>query len=225
MVARIDGRSFSRLTKKTLPFDAPFDVGFRDHMIFTVRHLMNCGFRVIYGYTQSDEISLLLHKDETLFDRKSRKYTSVLAGEASGAFSLQIGMAISFDCRVSVLPSDDLVVDYFRWRQEDAYRNALNAHCYWALRKEGHNVAQGTERLRGMKSEAKKQLLKAHDVDFEGLPAWQKCGTGVYPQTVRKRGVNPLTGETAIAERKQLIIDLELPRGEAYGEFIRSFIS
>jgi len=224
MVARIDGRSFSRLTKKTLPFDVPFDVGFRDHMVFTVRHLMNCGFRVIYGYTQSDEISLLLHKEETLFDRKLRKYTSVLAGEASGAFSLQLGRAVSFDCRISVLPSDDLVVDYFRWRQEDAYRNALNAHSYWALRKKGHGGAQATEGLRGLTSEAKKQLLRSHDIDFQGLPEWQKCGIGVYSQIVPKRGENPLTGETAIAERKQLMIDLELPRGEAYGELIRSLI-
>ena len=35
----------------------------------------------------------------------------------------------AFDCRISQLPSLDLVVDYFRWRGEDARRNALNAHC------------------------------------------------------------------------------------------------
>jgi len=40
-------------------------------MVTTVEHLMQCGFRVIYGYTQSDEISLLFHRDETAFDANS----------------------------------------------------------------------------------------------------------------------------------------------------------
>ena len=57
MVARLDGRNFTRLTKDTHKFKAPFDEKFRDYMISTVEHLMNCGFKVIYGYTQSDEIS------------------------------------------------------------------------------------------------------------------------------------------------------------------------
>src|SRR5215471_13679613 len=83
MVARIDGRNFTRLTKETLNFESPYDVRFRDHMIGTTEHLMNCGFRVMYGYTQSDEISLLFHAEENAFARKMRKYNSILAGEAS----------------------------------------------------------------------------------------------------------------------------------------------
>ena len=42
-------------------------------MVATVQHLMGCGFAVLYGYTQSDEISLLLRRDESLFGRKLRK--------------------------------------------------------------------------------------------------------------------------------------------------------
>ena len=59
IVTRLDGRSFTRLTKEVHQFEAPYDIKFRDYMIETVKHLMNCGFRMIYGYTQSDEISLL----------------------------------------------------------------------------------------------------------------------------------------------------------------------
>ena len=117
MVARIDGRGFTRLTKQVHQFEAPFDEQFLDHMIGTVQHLTNCGFRVQYGHTQSDEISLLFHRDETLFDRKLRKYNSVLAGETSAAFSLRLGAHACFDCRISQLPTEELVVDYFRWRQ------------------------------------------------------------------------------------------------------------
>ena len=88
MVARLDGRNFTRLTKDTHRFAAPFDERFRDYMLATVEHLMNCGFKVIYGYTQSDEISLLLDIDENTFNRKLRKLNSILAGEASAKFSL-----------------------------------------------------------------------------------------------------------------------------------------
>jgi tRNA(His) guanylyltransferase len=136
LVARIDGRNFTRLTKETHNFEAPYDARFRDMMIETTSHLMNCGFNAIYGYTQSDEISLLFHPSITTFDRKVRKYNSILAGEASAKFSLLLQDLACFDCRISELPNVDLVVDYFRWRNEDARRNALNAHCYWLLRKE-----------------------------------------------------------------------------------------
>jgi tRNA(His) guanylyltransferase len=67
MVARIDGRNFTRLTKDVHAFEAPFDVRFRDMMLDTAEHLMSCGFRVAYAYTQSDEISLLFHLDEATF--------------------------------------------------------------------------------------------------------------------------------------------------------------
>ena len=63
LVARLDGRNFTRLTKEVCKFEAPVDVRFRDMMVNTVKHLMQCGFRVIYGYTESDEISLLFHID------------------------------------------------------------------------------------------------------------------------------------------------------------------
>src|SRR5438874_7787228 len=65
MVARLDGRSFTRLTKEVHQFEAPFDERFRDMMLATAEHLMTgCGFDVTYGYAQSDEISLLFAADE-----------------------------------------------------------------------------------------------------------------------------------------------------------------
>lgn len=150
MVARLDGRSFTRLTKDVCQFEAPFDVRFRDLMVATAESLMTCGFRVLYAYTESDEISLLFDPDEQLFGRKMRKYNSTLAGEASARFSLRLGQAACFDCRISQLPAAGFVVDYFRWRNEDAARNALSAWCYWTLRRDGLNEQQATKRLLGL---------------------------------------------------------------------------
>ena len=74
MVARIDGRSFTKLTKETHNFERPFDERFKEMMVETTLHLMHCGFKVIYGFTESDEISLLFDIDNNLFSRKLRKY-------------------------------------------------------------------------------------------------------------------------------------------------------
>src|SRR5580698_5269337 len=80
MVARLDGRGFTRLTKEVHKFEAPFDVRFRDLMLDTTEYLMTgCGFNFAYGYTESDEISLLFVSDERGLRRKLRKLVSILA--------------------------------------------------------------------------------------------------------------------------------------------------
>lgn len=225
MVARIDGRSFTRLTKETHQFEAPFDERFRDMMASTVEHLMSCGFRVVYGYTQSDEMSLLFHRDETAFGRKLRKYNSILAGEASARFSLSLGDLACFDCRICELPNPALVRDYFRWRNEDAHRNALNAHCYWALRRDGRGVNEATGALLGMSVADKNELLFQHGVNFNDLPSWQKRGIGVYWEDYQKTAVDPRTGEPVSATRRRLRRDLELPMRDAYDAFVDRMVA
>jgi tRNA(His) 5'-end guanylyltransferase len=224
LVARIDGRNFTRLTKDTHNFEAPYDARFRDLMIETTGHLMNCGFKAIYGYTQSDEISLLFHPGITTFDRKIRKYNSILAGEASAKSSLLLQDHACFDCRISELPNVDLVVDYFRWRNEDAHRNALNAHCYWLLRKEGQTVQQATSALNKISVAEKNELLWQRGINFNNLPLWQRRGIGLYWDEYQKTGTNPLTEEVVSTTRRQLKADLELPMRDEYGHFIRMLI-
>jgi tRNA(His) 5'-end guanylyltransferase len=222
MVTRIDGRNFTRLTKELCQFEVPFDVRFRDMMIETTKHLMTCGFNVIYGYMESDEISLLFHPDETTFSRKHRKYHSVLAGEASAQFSLLIGHAAAFDCRMCELPNKELVVDYFRWRSEDACRNALNAHCYWQLRKNGLNERRATRQLENMSVADKNELLFSFGINFNDLSNWQKRGVGFYWKQFDRPGFNPKTGETVIAKRRELEVDLDLPMKDEYTRFLLS---
>lgn len=220
MVARIDGRGFTRLTKEVQSFDLPFDERFRDAMVRTTEHLMRTGFRVLYGYTQSDEISLLVHREESAYNRKLRKYNSILAGEASAKFSLLLGFLASFDCRISQLPSMERVADYFRWRSEDAHRNALNSHCYWLLRKQGLTATQATAKLHKMTVADKNELLFQAGINFNHLPTWQKRGVGLYWETYVKKGVNPITEREESAVRQRIKIDYDLPMKEDYSQFI-----
>jgi tRNA(His) 5'-end guanylyltransferase len=225
MVARLDGRNFTRLTKELHPFEAPFDQRFHDHMLGTTEHLMGgCGVKVAYGYTQSDEISLLFGIEEDGFGRRLRKLLSILAGEASARFSLLLGAAAVFDCRISQLPSVELVIDYFRWRAEDAHRNALNAHCYWLLRRQGRDVGPATEALRGLSTSAKNELLFRGGINFNDLPSWQKRGSGLYWEEFERPGLNPVTGQRVVARRRRICHDLELPVKDAYSTFLRGLL-
>jgi tRNA(His) 5'-end guanylyltransferase len=222
MVARLDGRSFTRLTKEVCQFEVPFDERFRDLMVMTAEALMNCGFRVNYAYTESDEISLLLAQDETLFGRKLRKLNSTLAGEASARFSLALGQVATFDCRISQLPNAELVVDYFRWRNEDASRNALNAYCYWKLRATGFSQRDATAKVAALSVAQKNELLFQLGVNYNDIPTWQKRGIGLYWEPYDKIVTDEKSGDLVTAHRRRIHRELELPMKEAYGEFIRA---
>lgn len=225
MVVRLDGRSFTKLTKEICQFESPFDDRFRELMVATTQHLMSCGFDVIYGYTQSDEISLLLHRDISVFSRKLRKYESILAGEASAQFSLLLGRVAAFDARVCQLPTPNLVKDYFLWRQEDAHRNALNAHCYWALRKSGMGGGEAANQLKRLSVAEKNELLFSQfHLNFNDLPLWQKRGIGCYRETLTKQGVNAKTGESTVTTRRKLTVDLSLPCKDEYDVFLQNLL-
>lgn len=224
-VVRLDGRNFTRKTKREWHLEAPFDERFRDGMLTTTRHLMECGFTTLYGYTQSDEISLLIPPADDTFDRKLRKILSVFAGEASAAFSLAMGRLAAFDARVCPLPSQDIVIEYFRWRHEDAHRNALSAHCYWLLRKLGKTASEAAKALAGQSTAAKNELLFSQGINFNDLPAWQKRGIGVFWETYRKVGHDPRTGTEMDAVRRRLMEDMNLPLGEDYGRFVARLMS
>ena len=225
IAARLDGRSFTRLTKEVCQFEAPFDIRFRDLMIGTVKALMNAGFRVIYGYTESDEISLLFHPEDNTFGRKVRKINTTLAGEASATFSLALGQTATFDCRVIPLPNTDRVADYFIWRQEDSHRNSLIAHCYWALRREGLSARKATSMLEGMSVPDKNELLFSKGINYNDLPNWQKRGVGVAFADIRKEGFNPMKQEKVLTVRKELTVNYDLPMGEDYRQYILKMLA
>lgn len=224
LVARLDGHGFTRLTKKEWQLEKPFDVRFRDAMIATTKRLMDCGFRIIYGYTQSDEISLLFHLDDSTFGRKERKLLTILAGEASAAFSLTTGRMAVFDNRLVPLPNENSVIDYFRWRQEDAHRNSLNSHCYWALRKDGVSAKDAQKRMSGITNGDKNEILFELGINFNDLPSWQKRGVGLYFHEEKRKGFNPKTKEATLFSRNVLGVDYELPLGQDYASFISKIL-
>ena len=229
MVARLDGHGFSKLTKRK-EFKKPFDNEFNRIMCRVTEALMTkSNLNIIYGYTQSDEISLLFSASEQSYNRKVRKYNSLLAALASAVASLEFGEPVQFDCRIIPLPNKQLVCDYFKWRQEDAGRNALNGYCYWTARQTDRmSKRAATSMLSGKSNNWKHNYLYQHFIIFAAgesqtfyhVPDWQRRGVGFYFEKVKKLGYNKLTGQTVECERRILQRDFNLQRGKEYDEFI-----
>jgi tRNA(His) 5'-end guanylyltransferase len=222
VILRLDGRGFSRLTEAR--FEKPFDAAFHAHMVEAATAVL-VDLGGLYAYTESDEISVLLPRGWSLFGRELEKTITVSAGLVSGVFSLACGLPAAFDARACLAATDEQVVDYFRWRQADAARCALNGWCYWTLRKAGANSAEATRELEGKGNAAKNELLFRSGVNFNDVPLWQRRGTGVSWREVPHEGRDPVREVAVPSTRRRPFADAALPLGEAYGRMIEGLMS
>ncbi|WP_165250462.1 tRNA(His) guanylyltransferase Thg1 family protein [Paludisphaera soli] len=221
VVLRVDGHGFTRFTADR--FEKPFDATFHEHMTDVARALLE-RFQGAYAYTESDEVSLLLPRDWALFDREVEKAVSLSAALASAAFATACGAVAWFDSRAWVGSRGEDVVDYFRWRQADAGRCALNGWCYWTLRKGGMGPAEATAALHGKSSAFKHDLLHRRGVNFARVPAWQRRGTGLWWERYEKEGFDPVRGLAVKAARRRIRVDRDLPMKEEYGRRLARLI-
>ena len=147
VIIRLDGKAFHTFTKG---MKKPFDDILINTMQETTKYLCENIQGCVLGYTQSDEISLLLINynkinTQSWFDNNIQKMCSISASMATLAFNKvfyetvqdnyilnddyfnkmfdKLNMAL-FDSRVFTLPKDE-VCNYFLWRQNDATRNSI----------------------------------------------------------------------------------------------------
>ena len=224
-VARLDGRAFTGLTKKVLELERPFDERFRDLMVATAEHTMTTGVKILYAFIQSDEISLLIDPASPAFGRRVLKICSILAGEASGFLSVALSRPVCFDCRLAELPTEEEVVDYFRWRAEDARRNGLRSHAYWMLRRQGKSGRAAERVLTNATPRDVEGLLAENDVRIADLPAWHTRGIAVQWERITVIGRDPRTGEERPAERRRLTRLLSPPRGDELEAHLRTLLT
>jgi tRNA(His) 5'-end guanylyltransferase len=143
IIARIDGRSFSKFTKH---FDKPFDSRLTSAMQDTCVMLVEATNASI-GYVQSDEITLIFYSDDydkpIFFDGRVQKMVSVLAGMATAYFIRNLDMYATwsenvtteysayphFDARVWQVPTKTEAANALLWRCQDARRNGVSSAC------------------------------------------------------------------------------------------------
>lgn len=224
IVIRADGRSFSRLTSH-LKLKKPHDLDFVKIMVNTCQDFFR-EFSPAFMYTFSDEINILL--DEIPFSGRLEKIDSIFPSFIAGSFTyrllehgeffkdlddknkyLSTAKPVSFDCRVIPL-NHDLVVKYFKNRQNEAWRNCLNGYAYWTLRQE-YGKKKTSQILMKKNSSQIHDLLFEKGVNVAGTPRWQRRGVGIYRKKVMIEGYNPLSHENVLSARWKPFPDWELP--------------
>lgn len=178
---RLDGKNFSKFTKG---LERPYDERLSNLMIEVTRHLVSTSNAVI-GFTQSDEISLILYSDnyqtQLYFDGKVQKLVSVLAATASAVFTGILSQHIPeldgdiamFDCRAWTVPTKMEAINTLVWRELDATKNSVSmaARHYYP-----HKELQGKKRPEML------DMLMDLGVNWNDYPTFFKRGTYVKRQ-------------------------------------------
>jgi tRNA(His) 5'-end guanylyltransferase len=212
IIVRIDGRKFSRLSRD-LNFEKPFDKQFTNIMVFSSNDFFK-EFNPCFIYTFSDEINILL--SDIPFGGRIEKLNSVFASFIAGSFTKNafdngnpIERPISFDSRIIPL-SVPLVVEYFKERQNEAWRNCINGYAYWTLRKE-YNKKEAMYILKNKKSGSLHDILFERGINLAELPSWQRRGIGIYKKEISIEGYNPIEKKKVQSKRKRIFVDSDLP--------------
>lgn len=226
VVVRLDGRGFGRALTR-LHFNKPYDTIFAKAMVEAVEDFFQqSGFDPTLAYLFSDEISLLFIKDLP-YRGRLEKIDSIIPSFISSALVLRLDChePLAFDSRVAIMDTAD-IVEYFKWRQEECWRNLMVSYSYYFLRKDGMTPQQASKSLSGLRSQELHELAWDHGTNLAQTPAWQRRGILVYREKYSKPGFNPQTQEATIAQRTRIIQDWEPPifKTEAGDLFIRKII-
>ena len=207
---RLDGRGFSKFTKG---LKRPFDERLSNLMIETTKHLVN-EFKCVVGYTQSDEISLIIenkYESPCDFEGKKQKLISSLSASATAFFNVNLlatipekfnkGTLPCFDCRIFEVPNEDEACNAILWREKDAIKNSVSMLAQ-------HHFSH--KELQGKKSDVMKDMLKTErDVLWKEQPKFFKSGTFVKREKFNKDVDGVSCVRTRISEVEIVLGDLD----------------
>lgn len=175
VIIRLDGNNFHNWTKG---LNRPFDENLTDLMIETTKFLVKETNAVI-GYTQSDEITLILYSDDRKSaiynDGKKQKILSKLTGKCVPFFNEvrkkylpEHNKVAVFDCRIYQTPTLYDATLQLLWRENDATKNSISSLARACLN-------QGLTNLNGSQLQDKMMLEKG--VNWNDLSTKFKRGT------------------------------------------------
>lgn len=177
-ILRLDGKGFHQWTRR-VQAERPFDTGLHRCMTQTLQTLCRETQGTVFGYTQSDEMSLVLqdyfaHDTEAAFGKRLQKLVSLSAALATAQFNALAPKVFRdppwalFDARAFVLPREE-VTNYLLWRQQDATRNSI--------RMVGHSVLSSRSLLGVSNDQLQERLWRDHGINWNDYPVWAKRGS------------------------------------------------
>ncbi len=179
LILRLDGKNFHGYLR---PVRGSFHEGVRTAMADTMLHLISEFQNCVFGYTQSDEISLLFNDwgkltTEAAYKSNQSKLESVAASIATGYFNWNKNHYdlipevkapyAAFDCRTFTIPKEE-VANYFVWRQQDATRNSIQMLAQMHF---SHKRLQGKNQ-----SALQDMLMLEKGINWNDIETWKKRG-------------------------------------------------
>lgn len=230
VIIRLDGVAFHTFTRG---FNKPFDTVLIKTMQQTMKRLCETVENCVIGYTQSDEISLILCDYKTLsteawFSYEVEKLVSVTAAMATLYFNDFFVSNVAettdkepyykrdgtikrgyFDSRAFNLPVDE-VNNYLLYRQQDATRNSIQM------------VAQSQfscSEIKGIKNdELQDKLFTERSINWNNLSVPEKRGTCCV-----KRPTETISNGESIT-RNKWVIDKQIPIFSKEPDYVNSCI-
>jgi tRNA(His) 5'-end guanylyltransferase len=177
VLIRIDGRGFSRWTRD---LEYPFDPRLQELRVRTTMSLMQ-DLGAIFGYCQSDEISLVLWaqnpmKQSLFSDGKFQKLVSLSASMTTAYFNNfvseilpeKLGKIAMFDSRVWQVPSKEEAVNAILWRELDASKNSIS---------QAARSVYSPNQIFGKNSSELQDMLFQKGINWNDYPTWAKRGS------------------------------------------------
>ncbi len=231
VICRIDGIGFSRLCRK---IKKPYSPIFLEAMAKTMLAVVQNVSGAVFGYQQSDEITIIIRNDQTLdsepwYDNRIQKVSTSIVSKATRVFNkhldnmdekLDLSGDAEFDGRSFTVPSISEAVNNLIWRQQDCTRNSISATAQAVLGKKfGKKTA--LKMIHGKSTKDKLELmLNECGIDFEQeFPAAYRMGVGVYKIPI----IIPSKDGTE-STRKKWTIDWDLPNFVTEKDFIYNLI-
>jgi tRNA(His) 5'-end guanylyltransferase len=145
---RIDGKAFHTFTRG---FAKPFDEVLGNAMVHTMEYLCKNIQGCVFGYTQSDEITLLLIDYQTLetdawFDYEVQKMCSISASMATMAFNKYFAEEVDTWMRKNIFPFSEVDQNEELMTRWDRYRTGIrngamfDARCFNIPKEEACNL-------------------------------------------------------------------------------------
>lgn len=209
IIIRLDGRNFHQLACD-LNLVKPYDDNFYEVISKVSRDLFE-EFSALFTYTFSDEISLLL--DNVPFGGRVEKINSVMASFTASSFVMHYDTEFrkppAFDSRIIPINDDD-ILKYFRWRQDESWRNCVNSHGISYLKSKYSNT-EANDKIKGMNLSDIHEFLFANGINLNDVETYKKRGIAVYRKNKKVVGFNKKENRNQTSYRSYIFTDWELP--------------
>lgn len=241
---RIDGKAFHTFTRG---FKKPFDEILIKSMQQTMQYLCENIQGCVLGYTQSDEITLILQDYKTLttsawFDYEIQKICSISASMATMAFNKFFEQNVYDDNPLGSVNSEncELINTYINAIKKGAM---FDARCFNIPKEEVTNLifwrqldaARNSVQMVGQAyfshrelqnkscNDIQDMLMEKYNINWNDFPTTQKRGSCCVRMTIQNPNVDPKDGAYP---RDVWCIDNEIPQFKGEGrEYIESRIN